>query len=167
MAGVRIRPGRPEDALAMGRVYAESWRAGYRGLISEDFLSSLTAENCAPSPENVKAKACLVAEDAGIICGLTAFGPARDGSHMGEIYTFYVLPAYWRQGIGRVLMREAAAVLAERHDRLCLWTLAENVRARAFYERMGLRHTGMRTIAIAGQTLEEAGYQGALPMEEQ
>ena len=150
----------------MGRVYAEGWRAGYRGLVPEDFLSSLTAEGCAPRQEAISADGCLVAEADGVLCGLIAFGPARDGGPHSEIYALYVLPAAWRQGIGGQLLRSAMDVLAGRYDGVCLWTLAGNARARAFYERMGLCHVGMRTIAIAGQTLEEAGYQGALPMEE-
>lgn len=164
MAAV-IRPGVPEDALAMGRVYADGWKAGYRGLIPETFLASLTAEGCAPRPASIRADGCLVAEANGALCGLTAFGPARDGGPLGEIYTLYVLPAYWRQGIGGQLLRGAMNVLARRYDGVSLWTLAENARARAFYERMGLHHTGMRTITIAGKTLEEAGYQGSLPPE--
>jgi ribosomal protein S18 acetylase RimI-like enzyme len=61
----------------------------------------------------------------------------------GVLQTLYVMPEFWSRGIGSTLhdlaldrLREAA--VQEAH----LWTLTENRRARAFYEKRGWTLTG-------------------------
>jgi GNAT superfamily N-acetyltransferase len=61
----------------------------------------------------------------------------------GVLQTLYVMPEFWSRGIGSALhdlaleRLRSADVLEAR-----LWTLTENHRARAFYERRGWRLTG-------------------------
>jgi GNAT superfamily N-acetyltransferase len=62
---------------------------------------------------------------------------------VGVLQTLYVLPKAWGRGIGGTLhdhaldrLREAGAGEAR------VWTLADNRRARAFYEHRGWRLTG-------------------------
>ncbi len=61
----------------------------------------------------------------------------------GEIASFYVLPAEWRQGTGRRLGETA---VAEAHARgfaeVAIWVLETNARARGFYEALGFRPDG-------------------------
>ncbi|HVA87160.1 MAG TPA: GNAT family N-acetyltransferase [Candidatus Saccharimonadales bacterium] len=83
-----------------------------------------------------------MAFEAGVIVGWVVAGPYRDedrtGLHQGEIYGCYVLPARWRDGVGRQLVTHAVAALtqAERAD-VTLWVLEANDRARRFYENCG------------------------------
>ncbi len=73
--------------------------------------------------------------------GDEAVGVASLGD--GVLQTLYVLPQLWGQGVGGALhdlavdrLRDAGVGEAR------LWTLAENHRARAFYERRGWTLTG-------------------------
>jgi GNAT superfamily N-acetyltransferase len=61
----------------------------------------------------------------------------------GVVQTLYVTPASWGRGIGSVLHDHALDRLCEVHvQEARLWTLAENHRARAFYEKRGWNLTG-------------------------
>ena len=37
-----LRPARPADAAAVSRVYVDTWRDAYRGLIPQDYLDSMS-----------------------------------------------------------------------------------------------------------------------------
>ena len=61
----------------------------------------------------------------------------------GVLQTLYVMPEFWGRGIGSTLHdlaldRLREATVREAH----LWTLTENHRARAFYEKRGWSLTG-------------------------
>jgi GNAT superfamily N-acetyltransferase len=61
----------------------------------------------------------------------------------GVLQTLYVMPHSWGRGIGSRLHDVALDRLRETDVREArLWTLAENLRARPFYERRGWRLTG-------------------------
>lgn len=62
---------------------------------------------------------------------------------MAELYAIYVDPGWWSTGIGRSLMDEVlAATRAGRYERIGLWVLEKNARARRFYERAGFEPDG-------------------------
>ena len=67
--------------------------------------------------------------------------------------------AYWRQGLGRLLMREAASGLAAmKHESLCLWVLQKNKRAAEFYKALGGQRCGRMSIEVGGRTLEDVAF---------
>lgn len=61
----------------------------------------------------------------------------------GVLQTLYVMPESWNRGIGSALHDLALDRLRRRNvDEARLWTLTENHRARAFYEKRGWSLTG-------------------------
>jgi GNAT superfamily N-acetyltransferase len=69
--------------------------------------------------------------------------PAGLAGEVGELYALYVTPAWWSAGAGRALMGSVIAALeAERYRRVVLWVLADNTRARRFYDRAGFAPDG-------------------------
>ena len=157
-----IRPGTGRDSADMGRVYCLAWQQAYAGIVPGEFLKALRPEECAPPPEKVTPGSCRVYETDGRVVGLVNFGPGRDDDAGGlaEVRTIYVLPEYWRRGIGRALMRAAAdAVRDAGYPGYFLWVLTENARARRFYESVGLCFSGeTRVKEIAGKPLSESRY---------
>ena len=117
-----LRPARPEDAKAIGRLFARS-----RRLLT--FLPELhsVAEDLAFIRDQVMVE-CLVtvASRDGVIVGFLAETP-------GWIEQFYIDPQQLRTGIGSLLLDHAK----ERHLSLELWCFRDNVGGRAFYERHG------------------------------
>jgi GNAT superfamily N-acetyltransferase len=83
--------------------------------------------------------AVVVDEDGAEPIGYAAYGD-------GWLRHFGYLPAWW--GTGRAQALHAYAVAAMRAERadgaLSLWVLVDNVRARAFYTRLGWLDSGVR-----------------------
>ena len=156
-----IRPAQQKDAADIGRVYCEGWKAAYRGLMPEFFLDALTPENCAPKPDHIAPKRRFVAEHDGEVVGTVTFGAGREDAALAEIQSLYVLPEYWQNGLGRALVEAVAKqAKAQGYPALYVWTLEGNVRAKAFYERLGMSSTGnKREFEIAGAYLPELQYQ--------
>ena len=94
-------------------------------------ISAIPATAARPSP------AASTSPASGM---LTADGLA---GVVGELYALYVTPAWWSTGTGRALMGQALTSLeAEGFRRVVLWVLADNARARRFYERAGFAADG-------------------------
>lgn len=68
---------------------------------------------------------------AGYICGRIVYPEA-------EIFKLVVLPAYRRQGVGRMLLHESVWLLRQKGIRKCFLELRQsNLAARALYEEAG------------------------------
>lgn len=156
-----IRPAKWEDAAAIGKVYCLGWQTGYDGLMPDFFLNALTPENCAPKPDHIAPDRRLVAEVDGEVVGTVTFGPGREDHTLLEIQSIYVLPQHWDKGQGSAMFRAVCDRAKEQgYPGLYVWTLEDNTRAKAFYERMGMSPTGeAREFEIAGSYLPEVKYQ--------
>ncbi|MHB0858743.1 MAG: GNAT family N-acetyltransferase [Anaerolineae bacterium] len=162
---VTVRQADARDARGIARVWVDTWRSTYRGIVPEAYLEGITyAEREAISygvlEDTNRGVFAYVAESDGQIVGFAAGGPERSGDpiYLGELYAIYILEAYQGQGIGRALVREAAGRLARggMHAML-VWVLAENA-ARSFYERLGGRYERSQEITIGGVALKEVAY---------
>jgi putative acetyltransferase len=78
----------------------------------------------------------------------TVLAAERDGHVVGIagvdrcwLHGFYVVPAYWGSGVADELHEAALAAMADCPE-VSLWVLAENHRARRFYEKRGWRENG-------------------------
>ena len=97
------------------------------------------------------------------VVGFVTGGPARrgrrpDGLGEGEIETLYVLDDWRERGLGRRLMRAAAAHLAASGCRSAfVWVLRENP-SRWFYERLGGRVAAEATVRVAGTAVVQMAY---------
>ncbi|SDJ78357.1 Acetyltransferase (GNAT) family protein [Nonomuraea maritima] len=138
-----------------------SWQKGYHGLLPQPFLDGLHPSQRVPRRKLIIQQAAwpcrgtLVAEDARDVVGFTDLCPTRDDDRdaveVGEIGSFYVLPAAWRRGVGRELMTAAMLALrAANFSSATLWVLEGNVRAIRFYERMGWQPDGAVKNAVTG-----------------
>ena len=83
--------------------------------------------------------------------GFAHTGPLRDtdidASARAEVYTVYVDPSAWRQGVGSALMRKIDDFWCSSDvTELTLWVFEANAAARAFYERLGWRPDGARQV---------------------
>ncbi len=168
---MNIRPSTPDDAQDLAHIHIEGWRASYGGLVEQSFLDALDKDKRAADWAKWLGEGTesLIAHDeAGKPAGFIAFNklmtpppgmsPVRP-LYTAEILAIYILPDYWRQGLGKQLMRAAVARLKERkHKSLCLWTLEKNTRGNAFYKALGGQRCGKKDITIGNQKLTDVCY---------
>jgi ribosomal protein S18 acetylase RimI-like enzyme len=169
---IHMRRARRADARAIAEVHVDTWRHAYRDLLPIEFLNALSAEarerywasELAVTPGD---RTPWLADSAGQVAGFASVGPSRDADAQvgtGELYTLYVMPEMWDRGVGADLLRRAEHDLID-HDyaEATLWVLADNARARRFYERAGWRTDGAERIECIGEVrLREVRYRKVL-----
>ena len=171
-----VRQATLADAAAIASSHIRSWQAGYAEVISEDYLRGLdddlplrtlrwqTAILGAESDDTF----VLVCEIEGELAGWLTGGPCRDDDHgespLGEIHGCYVEPAHWRKGAGSALMKDGLERLTRAgYAEAVLWVLADNTRARGFYERHSWRADGgTKMYEVGGDRHPEVRYRRKL-----
>ena len=170
---MRVRRAEVGDAAAIARVHVGTWQVAYRGLIPQDYLDRLDAEERRESwarglaTSHWPRSGTLVAEcdegDEGVV-GFVHVGPSRDDDAdptVGEVAAIYALSTVWGTGVGRALMDAALAGLGEAgYVQATLWVLETNTRARRFYTAAGWRPDGaVKVDATRGFPLSEVRYR--------
>jgi GNAT superfamily N-acetyltransferase len=161
-----IREARREDAEAIAVVHVRGWQAAYRAVFPQEALAALSVEERAQvwRGQIASGGTVIVVEDD-IVQGFAAVGPSQDEERegFGELYAIYVEPSLWRRGLGRELSSAAEEALRRGGFReAILWVLADNPRARRFYEASGWRQDGMRTVEVLGAEVPELRYRKVL-----
>jgi ribosomal protein S18 acetylase RimI-like enzyme len=160
-----VRAATHEDVAAVARVHVRSWQVAYRGLLPDEYLDALRAEDrAARYTFGAADPSTIVATDGGVIRGFATIGAARDADGAGELFALYVDPEAWGLGIGRRLIAEARAMLAARaFTEAVLWVLAGNDRAERFYRSDGWLADGRQKKADCwGLSVDEIGYRRRL-----
>jgi GNAT superfamily N-acetyltransferase len=159
---VTVRRARPADARPIAEVHVRTWQAAYRHAFSAELLDELSVDEREAGWRRRLEEGYVmwVAETATTIAGFAAVGPSRSERDAGELYAIYVLPEAWGSGAARELMGSAREWFAqEGYATAMLWVLADNPRARRFYEREGWRAEGTRIDTVHGTEVEEALYR--------
>lgn len=161
MQSVTIRQAAREDTPAIARIVNASWRAAYTGIVPQDVLDALSDEKkqaqLATGLERYPEMRYYLLEADGVPVGAASLHPTRDEDlqNTAEFSFFYFLPQYWRGGYGtRLLAHIEREAKTHGYPYLCCWTLAENARAIAFYEKNGFRRDGARQSVTIGIPLE-------------
>jgi ribosomal protein S18 acetylase RimI-like enzyme len=169
---LEIRLAGEGDARDIAEVRVRTWQKAYGGILPADFLEGLSVDAgesrwrdllSAPTAD----RWTLVAESSGQVVGFASAGVPRDDEMTrltGEVYAIYVLPSCWDKGVGRSLISYAQRQLKEQgFDEAVLWVLADNERARTFYERAGWRPDGgTKQATFGGREVTEVRYRIAL-----
>lgn len=160
-----IREANESDAAGIAKVQVDTWQSTYRGIVPDDYLSSLTYENKEDYWEKFiaakKNQSVLIAEtQEKQIVGFAAAGQNVDvEKHFtGELHTLYLLENWQRRGIGKLLLRAAVQSLLRRQlTSMIVWVLGDNP-FRAFYESLGGEYVSKRYIVIGGASLLDIAY---------
>jgi GNAT superfamily N-acetyltransferase len=149
-------------------VHTRSWQAAYESVFGAERLATIDRagrEQWWGRCIREGLETVLVAEDrGGGVIAFASVGPDRDDATRGELYAIYALPEAWGTGAGHALMDEAVAALRDAgHADAVLWVLADNPRARRFYEREGWSADGTtKSEEWLGLTVAEVRYRRAL-----
>ncbi len=148
-----IRLGGAADLPAIARVHLESSRVAYRGICPDDVLDALTlqgrVELWRQRYDKLGPEGRLWVSQRSSIVGFAAADRVTDEEKSCELLSFYVAPDWWGRKVGHDLMQWLLDDLRERNfDRVLLWTIKTNQRARDFYEKAGFRcENEFRTIS--------------------
>jgi ribosomal protein S18 acetylase RimI-like enzyme len=165
---VNIRRAQEVDARGIAEVRVRTWQRAYRGILPTDFLNDLSIETTESRwrdalREAASKRRMQVAESAAQVVGFVSSGAPRDENApplTGEVYAIYVLPDCWGHGVGRALLAAAEKDLIDLgYAEAMLWVLADNQRARAFYERAGWHADGgTKQDTFGGREVTEVRY---------
>lgn len=165
----KIRYADINDAEELGKIHSSSWKIAYKGIVPNEILENITVEKRQKYFEKAltegweeDAIAFKDNEAVGFIC----IGKCRDTDKpetYGEIWGIYLLPEYWKMGMGSELINWGLNKLNERnYNKVTLWVLEENINARKFYERIGFKHDGTVKEITIGKKLNEYRYEKIL-----
>ena len=150
-----------DDRWKISRIYEESWRDVYKGIVPESFLRNIPTGHWVPFLDSSGADTLVVIEDDAYV-GTASYSRSRfaDFKDFGEIISVYMLPQYTGRGYGGQLLE--AAVKELKRQGCCdvfLWVLEENLRARRFYEKAGfVLNDKYLEDKIGEKTLREIAY---------
>jgi GNAT superfamily N-acetyltransferase len=168
---VRIREAHPGDAPALARVLIDSRRSAHRDHIPAESLLRLSYEeserNWARKLQEIDASTLsrerifLAETDTGEPVGVAMGGPERSHHprYAGEVYILYLLPAYHRQGIGRLLTQAVVSWLTQSGmPSFLIRVLKANSPARGFYEALGGQLVLEEQLEEDGAVLDQVAY---------
>jgi ribosomal protein S18 acetylase RimI-like enzyme len=176
---VHLREATPEDAPAIAAVAADAWWAGPASALSADAVRTALADLYdEPFLREVAAEAAdeaefrfLVAVTDGEDPGEDADGErvvgfasaAREWADEVELFTLYVAPDRWGEGVGTALLDELVQWAADRGaERLVCSALADNAVALGFLEARGFERTREVRAAVGGETVTEYEFEKPL-----
>ncbi|MCI3179657.1 GNAT family N-acetyltransferase [Caulobacter sp. CCUG 60055] len=159
-----IVPAGPGDAAELALVHVQAWRETYPGVLPAAYLARMSVAAHARRWRwrllHV-GEVTLAAEGEAGLVGYCSGEASRAGvPGEAEITTLYLLKTAQGSGLGRALLTATARALAARGaTSLVIWVLADNLRARAFYERLGGGRAEARREPIAGGSVAAVAYR--------
>lgn len=136
-----LREAGPADAPAIAALHTTVWREAYRGLVPDAYLDAVTAEERRRrwTARLVSGeRRAVVATHRGVVVGAASWCGSPAGL---QLTSLYLQPEQRGSGLAERLVDRAIG------DRPAwLWVFEANLRARAFYRRVGFVLEGPRAV---------------------
>lgn len=143
-----IRLATLDDANYCANIHAEAWSFAYSDIVPKEIIGKYNARwsmiwNKMLS-NNINSHYVITLDD--VIIGFLTIGVSRDEDlkeFFYEIVGLYLIPEYVAKGYGKQAMDWIKKEIKSRgYDKISLWVLEENNRARRFYEKSGFMADG-------------------------
>lgn len=168
---MNIRGADSNDVFAIGEIRVAAWRAAYQKFLPAAYLAALDPQANLDSLRAILSSESppfklRIAEVRGEAAGFAIVGVARHSASPGtfEIWALNVLPAFWRRGIGTLLVEDALReAKGSGAGTVELWCIKGNDAAARMYLACGFRRTDVTRItsSLTGHPLEEFLYAHA------
>jgi ribosomal protein S18 acetylase RimI-like enzyme len=141
---ITIRKAVSTDAPQIGKIYTDSWKMTYKGIVPNSFLDdlnpSVSAKKFASDIVGSPKKRFVYVVDMGkTVVGFAMGGPQKENPDKatGQIHDIYLVSDYQGQGVGRKLLSACAEELSiQGFQKMILYVLEDNPYQR-FYESAG------------------------------
>ena len=141
--GIIIRLAAFDDAKYCADIHAKSWSFAYNGIVPKSIIDTQNARWSMiwdkMLTNNTNSHYVIVFNS--IIIGFLTIAVSRDADlkeHFYEIIGLYLDPVYIGVGYGKQAMDWIKKEIKSRgYEKISLWVLVENNRARNFYEKSG------------------------------
>jgi L-amino acid N-acyltransferase YncA len=159
-----IRPARAEDIPEIGRIVVRSWQHTFDGLVSAEFLNSMSDDHQRRRHERMFAIQGVVyyvaATNDGDVIGFCSGGPSRRPAYaaQSEIYAIYLMPGFEQRGIGRRLFEHVVSdIAATGRKGLFLTALSVNPN-RSFYTKLGGIETEAESLQLGNEICPQIAF---------
>lgn len=154
---VEIRKAQVGDEKSLAQLQVLSWKAAYQDLLLTSDLQKYLDVSYVESIykkilDNNKGVGFIMRVGDKDHC-LAFWDKARNVEHneFVELICIHSLPDKWRQGFGTKMLKYVISDCIEcGYSHIILWVLAENERAKHFYESLGFYKTTMSKVGIMG-----------------
>lgn len=155
---MNIRKATPYDIELIGKIYVDSWKVTYNGMVAQEYLEALSyqdAENKWKRFLNNKDHILLVAESDYRVIGFVA-GCSTGVANQAELYALYVDINLKNKGVGSKLL---AALIIElknvKMQSLIVWAMAKNIKAISYYKYKGAIEYQRRINTFGNEKVED------------
>ncbi|MFB6204993.1 MAG: N-acetyltransferase family protein [Haloglomus sp.] len=167
---MRVREATPEDAAAIASIAEDAWwsaassalsadavRTALADLYDEEFLAEVAAE----AADESAFRFLVAVDDAGTVRGFAS--AAREWTDEVELFTLYVDPDHWGEGVGTTLLEDVESwARDEGVDHVVCSALAENAVAVGYLESQGFARTREVEAEVGGETVREYEFEKSL-----
>jgi GNAT superfamily N-acetyltransferase len=152
-----LRQAVSSDAETIAALHTESWRNSYRGILLDDYLDGAILEERRSywreslNAPNAERRFILLAEcDRKAVAFVSAYLDVEPEFGV-LLHNLHVLPQLKGQGLGRLIVGEAAQwTLLQNVKQIHLWVFEVNHDARKFYEKLGGKAVEEKRESVAG-----------------
>lgn len=148
VSGASLRRYRADDEEACIALWLRTWQASYPAI---DFTARLAWWRRRWRDQLVPTTTVVVAHHEGALVGFVSVDP-----HTLYLDQIVVAPAFWRLGLGGLLLAEAKRISPRGLD---LDVNVDNARAVGFYRKHGFTVTGAGTNPISGRPTQRMSWR--------
>ncbi|MED4072237.1 GNAT family N-acetyltransferase [Priestia endophytica] len=163
---MKIRKASERDIKEIAKIYVDSWRTTYDGLVPRAFLDGLSYETSQHkwqsfSKDQVNETFMYVAvDDMEKVVGFAAGRCMLYNKREGELYALYLLDQCQGQGVGRSLVKAVADHFIQNDvSSMFVWVMKNNRAGRGFYRSLKGTYTKGRQSEFGGYVVEDEAYK--------
>lgn len=161
-----IRIARNTDIKVIARIYIDTWKSTYQGLVPNTFLDTLSYQEAEIKwmrflQDITRGSFIYVAcnECAEVVGFAAARVNQQEDPFEGELYALYLSPATQGLGIGKRLISEVAThFLSEQMSSMMVCVMKKNQSGRGFYKRLGGEYYDNRESQFGEHLVEDEAY---------
>lgn len=157
-----IRKANLDDAENIAQILVHSWQVNFRNIIPEDYLNQMSVHKITKSiKKSLEINTLLVYEIDEMIVAFVGYGSNRLQEHpefQAELHAIHVISDQKGKGIGKDLFEIVRVTLIEQNYTNMILSVFEDNQATIFYEKLGGKSIGTRTVQYGGKQSIERLY---------